>query len=239
MPDIAYATTPADGDTIDATEVWQRFVNTTPEAGLTVINGSLDQDNIAAALTINREHVQPGALVDGWSAAGNANLDWRWSWFGSFDNTLDGTADEDAGAHGSAAAAPSAIPGIARPIPGGGRRFWLRRACRVLVTWQVMWTNSSHSDESSERRLSTIFFTVDGDSYQTAQRRSVGQTATGAFPAEHEGYKKNRYWHGHMLLDLQRGYHDVQLYIAAHKDIPNTRVWARGMRVLAFTFPVV
>lgn len=235
MPDLIYGTTISDGDVITVSGVNDRlFDASSPDTSLAIVNGGLDENNLdgypstSPYVQIGPDHVQPGSLVDNWRAAGTANLDYIWQHFGLTD-----IADEDVGAPGdSPVTATTWNTYAAKPIPGGCRSFWLNWDARVVIAWNIMWTNDNSVAEGTARHLTRIFLRVDS-SYQTSCRRSVGQTTASS---THEGYARNGVYCGHAVVDMTRGYHDVALEILQDKQVQQARVWARSIHIMPLKY---
>jgi hypothetical protein len=93
MPDITHplvATPFIAGDVADADRVAEGLHNPkfTPDS-MSVINGRLDEDNLATPYTIDHTMVRPGAMATGSTSGHTANLDFFSDFFlGDYDTTL-------------------------------------------------------------------------------------------------------------------------------------------------------
>jgi hypothetical protein len=119
-----------------------------PSTSLAVLNGLLDENNLASGESIKDEHTQRGSWCFARGSAGNLNLDYFGPQFGDF--TGDTNSDE------------------AVAIPGGGVPVFIPWAgARVLVMAQVFWTNSSdNTAEDSVIFLRRNSSTVDANTYR-------------------------------------------------------------------------
>jgi hypothetical protein len=222
MPDLVFpaAIFPvADGDAIEAETLQDLiFDRGSPDESLAIINGLLDNDNIDASTEIQAEHTQRKSHVEIGGSSGTLNLDFTNHWFNSYDRTSSFSYDAEELEQG-------------RAIPGGGTRpFFIRKESLVRFGWQVSWSNDN---TSSITKHSAIYFKLHGPGDDpnpdavSAQHRLVLKTFDSG---DQEGYKRNRFWAGHHVAHIdEAGWYYGQLYVISHKDIDNTRIWARNM----------
>lgn len=223
MPDLTLPSPYPFASTTDVTAAGLNGVfynDASPTSALNVMNGYLDRDNFASGLSITPELTQRGSIVDGWSVAGTANLDFNLLHFATNSESLT-YVDK---------------PRVALPIPGATRTFYLPRLSLVRMSWTVCWTNDGTSNASYSR----IVLFVNGNDAES-QIRAVNKTQNGSAPATaagsitHYGYRKNRFWSGHEQRLLAAGWHSVGLRLLADRDARNTRIWARHLDIVAFT----
>lgn len=219
-------TIPAPYPLTDDTAITSSGVNTlmyngaSPADAWNIVNGYLDQDNMDANLVLTAELTQRGTFVDGWGCAGTANLDYRAVHFAGCTEQNNTYAPR---------------PFASKSIPGACRAIYLPRQSLVRISWTIGWTNDNANDAARSR----IVLYVDGDDVDS-QVRQVDRCANLAPPdiignIQHYGYRKNRWWSGHNQMVLAAGWHDIGLRIQAHSSIPQTRVWARHIDIIAFT----
>jgi hypothetical protein len=184
-----------------------------PNTSLLIVNGLLDEDNFASSFSLAHELFQRGAQVEVFGAAGTANLDYKYYWFGDYDYVTAVDQDTDP----------------IQPIPGGNVTVNCKWAVAgVLVMFTVMWKNDN---AFSNDVGSSIVFMVDG-AYTEPMRREMRNVAVSfADPAE---YQRGRVWCGHVTLPLTRGVHTIGLGLLADKDIQQTRIHAVSIEVLMF-----
>ena len=218
MPTVTL-TTPSDGTTLDADAIQKLWIfRYNIETTLGVINGLLDIDNITVGTSVDARDTQRKSAVDLHFAAGTANLDYRWTWFGSYTSVTDTSATD----------IESTDP--IQYIPGGNRQFYAKYDGTAIVMWMVFWNNDNY-DAAVNTYRSDVVLMLDG-AYVTAQRRSVNRTALAS--DNPEGYPSHRAWSGHALVDLTQGWHTVGLAVLSDKNIRNTRIHSVSINVLPF-----
>lgn len=198
-----------------------------PSASWSVLNGFLDGDNMTSTYDLEYRHTQRGSIAHGWSASGNANLDFRHQVFGGFV--------VDTGIYHYRA--PALDDDAKVFIPGANKTFYLPVESHVLVTWTVTWNT-----HVSQEKLSKVYFHVDG-TIQVGDSRNVGTTSdpSGAQMDSYKanfGYLKGRSYHGHYATEgatpMAAGWHTVGLGLVADPEVPVTRVHACDIVVLSF-----
>lgn len=198
--------------TVD-TLIWDESA---PTASLAVIDGRLDETNLASSARIGYEHTQRGSHVDYAGASGTANLDYRWQMFGNWTTpavALTGFTFD-----------PAKDP--YQPIPGANEAIYCKWPAWVLVEWTVFWTYiGGQTADADDPMRSQVFLMVDG-AYSSSQLRSVGLMVAGGVDDDPRGYQKSRVWSGHATLSLAQGWHNIGLSIINDRRRRQGRVWA-------------
>jgi hypothetical protein len=222
-----------DADEVTAANLRAVIYNPSDTDGaLSIINGNLDWRNLAAN-AVKREHVQRGALAEGWAASGTANLDYRYTFFADFEtpiSSFDPSADTLASG---------------RSIPGGARTFYVnapRAQDMIRVSWNVSWTNDNGwLNTGTTLKATHIYLKIipRGDTNVDArdgQSREVNRTVNGTGDLrEFESTRKSRFWSGHELVPLGTGWYTAALFVIQDKDIKQGRIWARSINVRRMT----
>ncbi len=225
----------ADADVVESANLRDIIYNTADADGaLSIINGNMDWRNIGVVGVsddvVKRDHIQRGALAQGWAATGTANLDYRYNWFSDYETDAD-TFDKTAS---------SIAQG--RIIPGGARTFFVnsaRAADMIRISWNIMWTNDNGwlNDPGDTAKGTHIYLKIvprgaAAPDAEDGQVREVNRTVSGTGATRaHEGNRKNRYWCGHHLAPLATGWYTAALHIIQDKEIKQARVWARSLIV--------
>lgn len=219
----------SNGDDFPADFLNSLFYDDTSDyiASLAIINGGLDEQNLAVGWEIQAEHTQRGSHIDMGSVARTANLDWRRSWFGGYAWTDPGT-DElgDILSVGEVNAEP------AKTVPGAAIEIHIKKTSQVLLMWEVFWMNDSIQQDATAK--SVMFLVVDG-LHVPAQWRTVGQTHIAEVP---KGYEKARAWSGQVLVEMDEGWHSAEIRLISEggtEPIAQVRTWASSMKYVAFT----
>ena len=209
MPNITLphraATDIQDGLVTSAPNLAENFYSpaTTPDS-FDVMNGQLDNANRAAGWTVDRTHIQPGALGRGGSAGSTLNLDY----FGSNGDVF------------GAWAVGNDLTGLYLPIPGACRTFYLPfNPAVLLVTWR-MFAAPDGEDTRAQFRM-----------YKNgAQITNQMRTVHGGDPAGsgRSALDWDRTWSGfHYEATPGAGWYTFGLYVASNN--PTTRVRCRGI----------
>lgn len=213
MADISYGSPYPFVDGTSTVTFNSLFYDTTPANSLVVVNGNLDEANChASEFQVEREHVQRGSGVKVWQTSGTATLDYFDDLFALYDTS----------------SFTASLRDVEQVIPGAALRFYLPWDAVVWTMHGMMMANTSNSDSDSSR----MFMRVDGV-WENNMLRGVGDSMYGTGNVLHAGYYKNRYWSGSNRIDLSPGWHDISMYMVADKDVPQTRVWARRLIVVA------
>lgn len=206
------------GSVVDSSDVMSAFyqdVLASLASSLSMVNGGLDNTNLAASLSITAEMTQKGSFIDMDGSSGTANLDYRHNWFGNLtwdlDNNEFNRTDQ------------------IQAIPGGCRAVYCKWPARALVLWTVFW-EWSDCDDNTERSLVQLY--VD-DVAQASQYRVIGRIGTTRDTPQ--GYAKSRVWTGHTLLSLDQGWHDIGLKIQASATY-TTRAHAVSIDVIQLKY---
>lgn len=180
-------------------------------SSLSTINGALDENNLDPTLIITADTTQKGSFVDIGGASGTANLDYRPSWFGAMPWELISRTFSHSDQIQS--------------IPGACRSEYFKWPAKAYIMWTVFWEYANVNDDD-KRALVQLY--IDGVA-QDAQFRLAGRIGlTGLTP---QGYLKSRMWTGHMLVDIDQGWHDIGLKIQTSAGY-TTRVHACSIDIL-------
>lgn len=184
-------------------------------SSLQTVNGALDGDNLDAGLVITQFMTQKGSFLAMDGSSGTANLDYRKSWFGNLEWSVDlsefNRTDQ------------------IQAIPGACRSEYCKWPALALVTWTVFW-EWNNTDDNTERSLIRLY--VD-DVAQDSSYRVAGRL--GSTKLTPEGYVKSRLWTGHRLVELTQGWHDIGLKIQASKTY-TTRIHSCSIDVLQLKY---
>lgn len=236
--------------TVGADEVAQNFGDTaTVGAADTVtdiLNGNLGQDNLQRR--IGWEDIRRGSLFRGYSVGGTNSLDYFASLFGKSTITpYDAPQTSGINVRGWI------------PIPGLAIKFYVPKQVgtnRAFIQWSVNWLNdgilldgataiasfAAQQDDSA----SVLGLFVDGLPVSNAPARAltfgvaeefINKDADANDYNQYYGHGDMGYtWSGHYIINkaLTPGWHTVSVRLQAHKDIPQTRIRTRNMRVLIF-----
>lgn len=185
-----------------------------PGSSLALINGLLDEDNIASGTEVQPEHTQRGSHIDGHGNAGNLSLNFFSDVFGEYSDSAFDSTDADE----------------AKVLPGCTVRWFQRWTGGALLKWTAFWTSTSNGTD----KFTWAFLEVDG-TYVLGQHRGVCRVLdSGATPPRLEGYRRSRLWSGHTIIAAAEGWHEAAIKVVAHNDITQSRAWARNMSVLQF-----
>ena len=188
----------------------------TPDNTLEVLNGNLEENNLASGVEIQREHVQPGAGVQLSSSSGSINLDYFIDMWGGTDNTF-GTGKNQA-------------------IPGAGVRFFMPFDGDALIMAQILYMGSIRepSAGSSNWTFFMRFATATGAGTAIGPTRRRIEENLDASNGAHDGTYKLRHYSPHWWAeDLTAGqWYDANLYIVpiqGNADANQVRVWCRNI----------
>tara|TARA_R110000823_G_scaffold10059_4_gene34840 strand:- start:224 stop:931 length:708 start_codon:yes stop_codon:yes gene_type:complete len=215
MPDIVPTTPFTDGLTANAdTFAGELYEPLNPPGNMEVINGRLDEVNLAAGQNLDYRDVRPGTFTTATSVGATATVDYFYDFFNFFQNT-----DKPMGITSPADITGASLIPLHIPIPGAGQSFYLYYNSIVFLSWDVqLEVNSSNAldtsslDDSISLRLFVDGAVVDGASNLTNIRR---QLKTGGFSAA------RRHFAGHCVLTpadfpsfTSEGWHTAGIYIA-------------------------
>jgi len=220
MPTITLPNTFADTNTSDVAAVMENFYSpdaATPDS-LEVINGWLDDANLASGEKIQHYHLMPGAVSVSGEVGSNATLDFFYNLFDMTNAREDGHAVADA-------------TGAFVPIPGACATFWLPFAPTVfLASWNISWTSDADNVDSP----SIVRFVRDGV-FDDVQRRIAPWTVYGNGTSVNYHPYHAQHWSGHSYqTNITAGWHSMGLYIANGGSCTQSRVRSRSFRYVAF-----
>jgi hypothetical protein len=233
MPEITYSPL-FDNNDLPSSRVYDSLYSPGGNS-LEVLNGRLDEANLATDFLIDYLSIQDGSVSGGGMTSGTRNIDYFGGTSDKIDGWFDGVGQSELDA------------GIQNylPIPGAGVQFYLPFSAFVLLTWQVSWVSDAKTEQSSMIKLF-----VDGlPEYTHAFSRRCRRTMFRTDPGKEDGSTatvamgqkflrdryKGRYWCGHRLLStLDAGYHSASLRISADENIKQSRVRARSMKYIYF-----
>lgn len=235
MPDIIPTTPFADGSAANAdTFAEELYQPLNPPGNMEVINGRLDEVNLAAGQTLDRRDVRQGTFTTATSVGATATVDYFYDFFNLAQ--IDPTSPMGAGPTADITAA-SLIP-LHIPIPGAGQSFYLYYNSIIFLSWDVQLetastpalADASALNESISLRLFVDGAVVDGASNLTNIRRQLYTTAGGG--------NARRHFAGHCVLTpadfpsfTSEGWHTAGIYIA-HQQY-QIRVTTRRFNVVA------
>jgi hypothetical protein len=193
---------------------------------LDTVNGSLEQQNLAADTKVRQWMLQPGEFSQAFAAGRTVSVDYFSDLFTGFAPYEYGTPNEEGSESNFLA-----IPGCCKSVdldwaPG-----------LVLVTWTVFGTHNGYKTAALDPQQAVLCFAKDGV-FVPGQRRIIPQhvfldSATSS-PAVKVRYPavRQRVWSGQfMYSNLTSGRHDFGIYIASTAQ--HTRLWAGNMSVMA------
>jgi hypothetical protein len=135
MPVINLVNYPfADGTTPTGTEISEVFyLPAAVPVSLEGINGWLDKQNADASFTeVTYDQVQENSFHYADTAAGTASLDYFKTWWDEIGLSIDPP-------EGVTPPQPTDYLDRFKPIPGGGKTFYLPYDCLVIFTWTISW----------------------------------------------------------------------------------------------------
>ena len=222
MPDIVPTAPFVDGTAADADVLAEELYQPlNPPGSMEVINGRLDNVNVAAPEVIDRRDIRSGTFTNGKSVGSTANLDY----FHNFFNFA-----EDANAPmGVASPADIMLPALVSrhiAIPGAGQAFYLYYPSILFLTWHVgietvntpagVGGDTDSLDQSVSLRLFVDGKVADGANNLNNYRKQF-DTVQGSSAAL-------RYYSGHCVLMpadypsfTSEGWHTAGIYIAHQK----------------------
>jgi len=212
----------SDGNTLSGPDTYELFYNVlNPNQSLGEINGRLTEVNLAASFDLEDIHTQRGSIVDGWSSAGTANLDWKKSLFGNRAITLNNEI-----LFSLNAVDPTFF------IPGLNRTFYLPRASYLLVYWCVHMSTAS-SDLAASNDVAQVYLHLDGTTIPDSVRCIPFSSAAWGGVAQYAAWQtfaKGRTWCGHLMSpsgsSVAAGWHTIGLKLIADSDPLMTRIHA-------------
>lgn len=237
MPDIVPTApftdgSPANADTF-AEELYQPL---NPPGSMEVINGRLDEVNLAAGQNLDRRDVRPGTFTTANSVGATATVDY----FSDFFNLDTSSVDPMGATYDADITGTSLIP-FHVPIPGAGQSFYLYYDSVVFLSWEVRLEtlstladaagDTSAKNDSISLRLFVDGKTVDGGNDLNNFRRQL-RTLGGS------GGTSQRSFAGHCVLTpadfpsfTSEGWHAAGIYIV-HQQY-QIRVTTRRFNVVA------
>ncbi len=247
MPNITLPNFPfVDGAIPTGTDVSENIYDISGGApnSYEVINGHLDIDNLDASwATIDRTAVQYNVLSLSGEVGATSNLDYVKDLFLGYTPTAADLANPD---HDDPATEParSTIRAMWLGVPGLGINFYLPYRAIVILTWNVMWMNDGVNnglDQNEQESLLRLF--VNGQIQEYTWKRElhpcirIDQGGPGAGDKTHWGRDINRYWNGHYTVELEAGFHSASVRLLCSSEVPQTRLFNRSMRYIAFHRP--
>jgi len=239
-----------DGNIPSGEGILENFHSTfSPPNALSIINGYLDFDNLKDGLSdrsVTYPYLQAHSVSGGKMVAGTANLDY-------FAHQGASEAQAVSGIYQGRTLLESSKKNAYVAIPGASIQFYLPFKAYVLLTWQVLWTNDSNDDDKE----SHIRLFIDGeregesdtkDDFCNVRRVRRTMFATDPVGDDTKFHRdpylrdryKSRYWSGHQWLPLPgkvplaKGFHSASLRVIQSKDVKQTRIRARSMKVMFF-----
>lgn len=257
MPNITYRNTPGSGTLAsgaaptgqDISENWY-YPTAAGNESLEVINGHLDADNFDPSFQFDNRHIQEDTVSRGKMVGCTANVDFFRHMFIDAQ-TLDenGTLDEKSDAE--LGIQTVVVPGleISFFVPFDGSK--------VILQWSFNQQNDGFYQKRFDGDVTEIpvqqgksfpFFAlfIDDEIDPVNCRRFVPgansiTAAVGAFDGNGPEFQYGRFWSGHKLVTLNRGWHKADIRMMMPKvtgsnayGINQTRVRARGMRYILF-----
>ncbi len=238
MPDIVPTTPFTDGSVANAdTFAEELYQPLNPPGNMEVINGRLDEVNLAAGQILDRRDVRPGTFTTATSVGATATVDYFYDFFNFHKDET-----EPMGAPADAEATilkPELIPRYV-PIPGAAQAIYLYYNSILFLSWDVeMETQSTRhlvdtqaKDNSISLRLFVDGQVVDGTSNLKNMRKQFA-TNTGATLGT-----ARRHYAGHCVLTpadfpsfTSEGWHKAEIRIA-HQQY-QIRVTTRRFNVIA------
>ena len=246
MPDIVPTTPFADGSAANAdTFAEELYQPLNPPGNMEIINGRLDEVNLAAGQAIDRRDVRPGTFTTSTSVGATATVDY----FFDFFNFHLQDSEPMGPISGVSAADPAIITKAALiplhvPIPGAGQSFYLYYSSILFLSWDVELevqglinaTDNAVKTDGISLRLFIDGAVVDGasDLKNIRKQMSVGTTLG---PSTANGTAR-RHYAGHCVLIpteyqtfTSEGWHKAEIRIA-HQQY-QIRVTTRRFNVIA------
>lgn len=238
MPDIVPTTPFTDGSVANAdTFAEELYQPLNPPGNMEVINGRLDEVNLAAGQILDRRDVRPGTFTTATSVGATATVDYFHDLFSFNDDQ-----EEPMGAPADAEATILKSELIPRyvPIPGAAQAIYLYYNSILFLSWDVeLETDSTpHSTDSAAKnnsislRLFVDGQVVDGASDLKNMRKQFATNTTANFGTA------RRHYAGHCVLTpadfpsfTSAGWHKAEIRIA-HQQY-QIRVTTRRFNVIA------
>lgn len=195
-----------DGTTPDADQIMDDLYDpVNPATSFEAINGALDNVNADPSWAlVQQNQIQENTFTDARAVAGTANLDWfpRDWWTGQ---------GEDINASNVTAVDPQEL----KALPGGNQTFYLQWDSVVVFTWSVHWGGELWENDLPAH----VIFILDGEwdialASQRRSPRSMWRNSDTSINA-HWGEVTNRFWHGHVTVNLPAGWHTAGLHLIA------------------------
>lgn len=230
-------TTPAiqDGQVTDGDRTARNFYSpTSPPESFEVINGRVDSNNRDSSWTVDRVHIQRGALSGGGSVGGTANLDYFKGSFGDWTDPTQDPANDD--------------KSLYQPIPGAAVQFYLPfDPSMVLFTWHVFIATEGIVEDLTGTPVinyAVLRLFIDG-THSTPQYflAPPSDHLDASIADTHRvGSLFDRVWAGHhMMTTLTKGWHSASIRIAHNQRRMNNadgegqvRVRVRGFDYVYF-----
>ena len=237
MPDIVPTAPFTDGSAANAdTFAEELYQPLNPPGSMEVINGRLDEVNLAAGQNLDRRDVRPGTFTTANSVGATATVDY----FSDFFNLDTSSVDPMGATYDADITGTSLIP-FHVPIPGAGQSFYLYYDSVVFLSWEVRLEtlstladaagDTSAKNDSISLRLFVDGKTVDGGNDLNNFRRQL-RTLGGS------GGTSQRSFAGHCVLTpadfpsfTSEGWHTAGIYIV-HQQY-QIRVTTRRFNVVA------
>jgi len=220
MPDIVPTTPFSDGLVADA-DVFsgELYEPLNPPGSMEVVNGRLDNANLAAPEILDRRDIRSGTFTTGKSVGATANLDYFYDFYNF--------AEDRNPPMGLVSPADITLPALVSrhmPISGAGQSFYLYYPSILFLTWHVgIETNNlvAAADVNSLDQSVSLRLFVDGKVADGANNldnyRKQFDTLQGSSAAL-------RYYSGHCVLTpadypsfTSEGWHTAGIYIAHQK----------------------
>ena len=243
MPDIVPTTPFADGSAANAdTFAEELYQPLNPPGNMEIINGRLDEVNLAAGQAIDRRDVRPGTFTTSTSVGATATVDY----FFDFFNFHLQDSEPMGPISGVSAADPAIITKAALiplhvPIPGAGQSFYLYYSSILFLSWDVELeveglvnaTDSAVKTDGISLRLFIDGAVVDGAS----DLKNIRKQMSAGEPTTVNGTAR-RHYAGHCVLIpteyqtfTSEGWHKAEIRIA-HQQY-QIRVTTRRFNVIA------
>jgi len=238
MPDIVPTTPFADGSVANAdTFAEELYQPLNPPGNMEVINGRLDEVNLAAGQLIDRRDIRPGTFTTATSVGATATVDYfhdLFSFHQDLEEPMGPTADAEATIMKS-----ELIPRYVS-IPGAAQEIYLYYNSILFLSWDVeLETDSTRNsvdgsakDNSISLRLFVDGAVVDGALDLKNMRKQFATAPTGNTGAA------RRHYAGHCVLTpadfpsfTSAGWHKAEIRIA-HQQY-QIRVTTRRFNVIA------
>ena len=233
LPDIVPNTPFADGSVADAdTFAKELYEPLNPPGNMEVINGRLDEVNLAAGQNIDYRDVRAGTFTTATSVGATATLDYFYDFF-----NLAQISTNPMGAGPVAnITSPSLVP-LHVAIPGAAQSFYLYYSSIVFLSWDVeletAHTAASADVDALDESISLRLF-VDGQ----VSAGLVNRTSIRRQVQTRGGGNGRRHYAGHFVLTpayfpsfTSEGWHKAEIRIA-HQQY-QIRVTTRRFNVIA------